>query len=433
MLVVPNNGGTAATTSLPRKRASAGYKFSLVLVTAAVLLLPVIYLALIPAAVWVVSLQLRYIPGIQPAGYMRYTFPGRFWVELHFLLLLLLLFLLPAQLLSLIKPLFARRARRQRAVTLDPALQPAAQAFVVKVCEIVGAPRPARIELDCRLNASVELRGRLGIFGNRMVLRLGLPLVAALNQRELAGVLAHEFGHFTQGFGLRMSYIIRAMNRWFYRAVNERDALDLWLARFAEEGTGRLEMLAQIAVLAASFARWLLNGLMLAGQAVSCLLLRHMEYDADGYEIRLAGSAAFAATIRRLAVLRAALVQANKEAAAMWHLGRHLPDNFPAYLLYHESRMPLALRQAEAAKDERAKTKAFDSHPSDGDRLRRARETNDPGIFGEEQPATALFAHYGLLAKEVSYVHYVEELGLDLDLGDANLRPTPGLPSAHTK
>ena len=74
----------------------------------------------------------------------------------------------------------------------------------------------------------------------------------------------------------------------------------------------------------------------------------------------------------------------------MWYLARHLPDNFPAYVLYHESRMPVSLRQAAEGKQQRTTTGTFDSHPSDGDRLRRARAANEPGILGEEQPAAAV-------------------------------------------
>ncbi len=37
------------------------------------------------------------------------------------------------------------------------------------------------------------------LWGNDLVLTIGLPLVAGLSAKEFAGILAHEFGHFTQG------------------------------------------------------------------------------------------------------------------------------------------------------------------------------------------------------------------------------------------
>ena len=55
-----------------------------------------------------------------------------------------------------------------------------------------------------------------------MVLLIGLPLAAGLSLRQFAGVLAHEFGHFSQGFGMRLTYVIRSINIWFMRVVYER-------------------------------------------------------------------------------------------------------------------------------------------------------------------------------------------------------------------
>lgn len=60
---------------------------------------------------------------------------------------------------------------------------------------------------------------------------IGMPLVAGLDMRQFAGVLAHEFGHFSQGVGMRLTYIIRSISHWFTRVVYERDSWDEWLAR----------------------------------------------------------------------------------------------------------------------------------------------------------------------------------------------------------
>ena len=53
-------------------------------------------------------------------------------------------------------------------------------------------------------------------------------------------------------------------------------------------------------------SRLLLKLLMFTGHVISCFLLRQMEYDADSYEIKLAGSEAFESTAKRMAVLNAA-------------------------------------------------------------------------------------------------------------------------------
>ena len=55
------------------------------------------------------------------------------------------------------------------------------------------------------------------------MLTVGLPLVEGLNVRQLGGVLAHEFGHFAQGSGMCLTYLIRSVNAWFGRVAYQRD------------------------------------------------------------------------------------------------------------------------------------------------------------------------------------------------------------------
>jgi len=70
--------------------------------------------------------------------------------------------------------------------------------------------------------------------GNDLVLAAGLPLVAWLSLRQFAGVLAHEFGHFSQGAGMRPTYVIRSISHWFTRVIYERDEWDDKLVQWSE-------------------------------------------------------------------------------------------------------------------------------------------------------------------------------------------------------
>ena len=90
----------------------------------------------------------------------------------------------------------------------------------------------------------------MGLFGNELVLTVGLPFVAGLTLKEFAGLLAHEFGHFTQASGMRVSLLIRMVNYWFARVVYERDAWDQALAEWSKGGNGYLMALAGITRLA---------------------------------------------------------------------------------------------------------------------------------------------------------------------------------------
>jgi Zn-dependent protease with chaperone function len=320
----------------------------------------------------------------------------------------------------MIKPLFARRAPCAQPLAMNPALNPALFTLIAKICDTVGAPMPKRIDLDCNLNAAAGFRrGPFSLFGNDLVLIIGLPLVAGLNLREFAGVMAHEFGHFTQGFGMRLSYVIRNINGWFARVVFERDAWDLWLTQWAEEAEDwRLMILVNSARLGVWFSRFLLRLLMLTGHGVSCFLLRQMEYDADSYEIKLAGSETFEASTKRLRVLAEALDRSYQEMRATWNKSRRLPEDFPAFLLRQEAGLPPALRTGIEDAVGLATTGLFDTHPSDGDRIRRARQAGEPGVFHLDQPATMLFASFDAVAKQVTLLHYTDDIGLICEPAD---------------
>src|SRR5262249_54155636 len=152
------------------------------------------------------------------------------------------------------------------------------------------------------------------------------PLVAGLSIQQLAGVIAHELGHFTQGTAMRLSYVVRSINAWFARIVYERDDWDEALVRGCEEGD-RLALFLYLALLCIWLTRWVLWLLMVIGHALSCFLLRQMEYDADRHETRLAGSNAFAETARQLLLLELVTNSAHALAQDSWNRKGRLPDD----------------------------------------------------------------------------------------------------------
>ena len=68
-----------------------------------------------------------------------------------------------------------------------------------------------------------------------------------------------------------------------------------------------------------------------------------------------------------------------------------------------------------------ARTGIFDTHPSDGDRIRRARPAGEPGVFRLDLPASVLFSHFEVVSKQVTHLHYAEDLGLDFDASNLRL------------
>ena len=131
----------------------------------------------------------------------------------------------------------------------------------------------------------------MGVHQKDLVLTIGLPLVAGMDLTMLTGVLAHEFGHFAQGTGMRLTYVIRSINGWFARVVYERDSWDQWLvdAQHTSEHWA-ISIIVALARLFVWMTRRILWVLMVIGHGVSSFMLRQMEFDADRYEARVSGS-----------------------------------------------------------------------------------------------------------------------------------------------
>jgi Zn-dependent protease with chaperone function len=412
--------------SVPKTPVSFFYRVGLVLVTITMILLPVLYICLIGVAAWGLYYFASHSTGLlkpMRGGGRLYIFQLLLYCGGLFIGLILLLFM--------VKPLFARRPRHAQPLALNPGVESTLYAFIARICDTVGAPMPTRIDLDCNLNASAGFRrGALSLFGSDLVLTIGLPLVAGLTVRELAGVIAHEFGHFTQGFGLRLSYVIRSVNGWFARVVYERDAWDLWLAEVSEDSEDwRIMLVATCARGAVGCSRLLLMLLMFVGHGVSCFLLRQMEYDADSYEIKLAGSPAFESTARKMAVLGKVLEVSYKQMQNTWQTSKRLPEDFPAFMNLQFSKLSPGQKTQIEDTLGLSKTGLFDTHPSDGDRIRCARRAGEPGVFHLDSPATVLFSNFDIAARQVTQVHYADDLGIDYDSSQLTPVAMPAGPS----
>lgn len=312
----------------------------------------------------------------------------------------------------MVKPLFARRAKRMDPIALKQEMEPRVYQLVHDVCGAVGAPVPRRIQLDCDLNASASFdRGLRGMLGNKLILTLGMPLLAGLTQRELAGVIAHEFGHFRQGAGMRFSFLIRRINGWFMRVIYERDSWDEALVAGGSQDW-RLALMFGCARFGVWMSRRVLWCLMILGHAICALLLRQMEYDADRCEIRVAGSDAFESTILKLEVLGVVMKDLLFQMRRSWRKQFQLPDNLPVLVEYRAMCMPAEDREKIASKAGLVKTRLLDTHPSAADRIRQARRLGETGFDISDEPARALFENFDIVSRLVTLAHYEDNLNV---------------------
>lgn len=159
---------------------------------------------------------------------------------------------------------------------------PALFTLLQKICDKANGPMFKRVFIDNEMNASVTRSGGIfGFFGmGPVVLTLGLPLMQAQTQKQLAGVIGHEYGH--------VAARDNALGHWVYRIRNSWLVLDDKL---------RFEHLWYVLKLN-RFYEWFMSTF----SAHSFALSRQCEYEADAFSARVAGKEAMAEALSSLVV-----------------------------------------------------------------------------------------------------------------------------------
>lgn len=206
--------------------------------------------------------------------------------------------------------------------------QPGLFEFLYKLADEASAPRPHRVFLSGRVNAAVfyDLTLLNLIFPSKKNLEIGLALVNGLNLGELKAVLAHEFGHFTQGS--------MAVGRWVYVAqqiashiIHQRDILDRFLMGLSNFDI-RIAWVGWILRIIVWSLRAILDTAFSLVVIAQRSLSREMEFHADLVSVSLTGSDALVHALHRLHAADDAWNRALGVASDELGAGRAVTDVF---------------------------------------------------------------------------------------------------------
>ena len=292
---------------------SLWYRISVVLVAAVMVLLPIAYLGIIAGAVGLLALLFNVAGDV--FGSVRNP-RGIFFIGVLFLAGVLANVLL---ILGLVLPIFWRSKKpKQKTLWIDRREQPLLFAYVDRLCDTMRVPRPVRIDVIAGVNASAHIdNGIFGLVHRRLVLTIGLPLVASMDLKQFTSVLAHELGHFSQGISMRLTYAVVHLNGWFARIAYTRSGIDEMLASMVDsEAHWSLSLIGLTAQLMMWMARTLLKALALMSHALTMRLSRQAEFGADLKAARIAGSAAAGDALQLLPTLEAG--QTNEYTMLNW-------------------------------------------------------------------------------------------------------------------
>lgn len=393
---------------------SMGYRMGILLIGSVMLLLPFAYLALLLLFGHTIYWH---------AAYLNHLAPGQFkhQSDVSGIAIFGSLVLAPIILLFLLKPLFYREPKETgKPQRLKESAEPFLFEYVAAICDSVGSPVPKSIRVNCDVNASAGLRrGFVSLFGDDLTLTIGLPLVAGMTVRELTGVLAHEFGHFAQTAGMRASYVTGYINFWFWRATYKRDQLDAFLIGACGAWDIRIIIFLYMARIGVWMTRLVLFALAWMGSAISCLMMRQMEFDADRYEARMVGSNAFAKSTMRLQQLGFANYMAMNDLHR-FHQESRLADNLPKLIVSNIPHITPETKKALRDFQRSQKTGLFDTHPADPERIKNARLERTDGIWTmpkeyEDCPASILFDDFDRLCRISTLEYYQAVLEKEFD------------------
>jgi Zn-dependent protease with chaperone function len=399
---------TAFDGNLERVRTTFGYRVGIVLVAFMMVLLPVVYVAIIALTAW---LTMKW-PGYASGMFRHARGRGAIVIVVVFITAILAGALL---VISMILPMFWRSSRGPKPFWVDKKEEPLLYAFVEKLCAVTGAPKPARIDVIASPNASAHIdNGVFGLVHRRLVLTIGLPLVATMDLKQFTGVLAHELGHFTQGIFMRLSYAVQLINAWFARMAWGRSGIDDVLSSMLESESHWAIMLVAFCCKVVLFAaRLVLMVMALISQALTMNLSRQAEFDADRRAARIVGSDPLGAGLQILPAVSVAGAIALEQAQEGW-ARRALPDDLVLLTAHRFKHLPQAMRDKLDAEILSEEDSWFDSHPPLFKRVAALKKANYAGVMKVNAPATELFQDFDELCKLTTIDLYASALGKEL-------------------
>lgn len=402
---------------LPEKiapvRTPIGYILALAIVATIMVLLPILYIGLIASAAYGVYWHFSYSDWfdslLDSARGKAKVFVVMLYVAPGIVGGILVLFML--------KPFYRRNPKRGLPNSLDRSEEPILFEYVDRLCDVMKAPRPIRIDIDQRVNASASFESPMSLLSNRLVLTIGLPLAEGLTLSQFSSILAHEFGHFSQAWAMRFYYIIETINLWFRRVAVERDTLDRKLSDASEQLPSQIGWVVILAQFMVWCVRQILTGFRYVGVFVSRRLSRQMEFDADQFAIRVTGTRCTIEAFDRIGLLAIGETIANRSSSQFLHEG-HALDNYSRFVVHQADMLPNDQATAFLRTMHDQPAAWTSTHPSTSERIQRIKLSHDSLNPQAEIRAWSLFRDFSQLCRELTRKSYRRGSGAEVDMNE---------------
>lgn len=279
--------------------------------------------------------------------------------------------------------------------------------YLYKLADEAGAPRPKKVFLSPRVNASVsyDLSILNLIIPSKKNLEIGIGLMNVLSLGELKAVLAHEFGHFAQRSMLLGRYVYVAQ-QIAVQIIGKRDIFDNFLAVISNIDI-RISWVGWILSILVWAVRSLIETCFSIVTIAQRALSREMEFQADLVAVSLTGSDALIHALHRLQIADEAYNQAIGVVDAKLNEGKAVHNLYKLQSNYIEKMSwvlddPSYGKSPKLAKEDPQSHRIFgkraynppqmwSTHPADNDREENAKQNYIPAEI-DSRPAEDLLS-----------------------------------------
>lgn len=287
--------------------------------------------------------------------------------------------------------------------------------FIQEIVNEVGTQFPKKIFISNEVNASVFYDSSFWsmILPVRKNLQIGIGLVNVITEQEFKGILAHEFGHFSQRTMKVGSYVYN-VNQVLFNLLYDNESFDNLVERWSNLNAV-FALFVGIAYKIVQGIQWILRKTYDILNISYMGLSREMEFHADEVAANIAGSIPFSNSLLRMDLADYAFnsvigyydTRVSESVATKNIYGQ---QQFVMNFLASESKLPFkdSLPQVSLSylrKFNKSKLVIKDqwaSHPDTEDRIKALEKYNEFSPKDEGKPATELFKNFKELEAKVT-------------------------------
>lgn len=304
-------------------------------------------------------------------------------------------------LLFLIKFIFSWKfSTRPKYVRIYEEHEPELFRMLKEITVKTGTDFPKKVYIAPEMNAFVYYNSSFlsMFFPVKKNLVIGMALINTTTEQELAAILAHEFGHFSQKT-MKVGSFVHHVNKIIYNLLYENESFGRFFETISS-GSNIFSFFTSLSFRVIRLIQLILQKLFIQLNSANMALSREMEFHADAVAAQVAGASAF-----ERALLRIEYASPVFDHVVSFYQNDTRPRDIYSdhlQLVCFKARqdeckfagsfpvIPISLVNKMNVSYLKINTE-LDSHPETEDRISRLKKLNAPDPIDDHKPAIGIF------------------------------------------